>query len=75
MISLTFRRSIASSNEELAATILSPILRDLHAAHPRIRIELEAASELRDLAGGAADIALRSGEALKGNGLVGRRVG
>ncbi|TFI58951.1 LysR family transcriptional regulator [Sphingomonas parva] len=61
--------------EELfAVTVLGPILRDFHEAHPAIRVELDTSEEVRDLAGGAADVALRSAKALKGNGLVGRRI-
>lgn len=57
-----------------AVTFLPPILRDLHAAYPSIRIELDTTEEVRDLAAGAADIALRSSGSPKGAGLVGRRV-
>jgi DNA-binding transcriptional LysR family regulator len=60
--------------EIYAATILPPILRDLHAAHPGIVIDLDTAEEQRDLAAGAADIALRTSTAPTGGGLVGRRV-
>ena len=60
--------------EVFAVTVLGPILRDFHEAHPAIRIELDTSEEVRDLAGGAADVALRSAKMLKGNGLVGRRV-
>src|SRR3954469_2165933 len=60
--------------EIFAVTLLPPILRDLHEAHPGIRIELDTSEELRDLAAGAADVALRSVHQLVGNGLVGRRL-
>jgi DNA-binding transcriptional LysR family regulator len=60
--------------EIYAVTLLAPILRDLHEAWPAIRIELDTSEEVRDLAGGAADVALRSAVRLKGGGLVGRRV-
>ena len=60
--------------EIYAVTILAPMLRDLHAAHPAIVIELDTSEELRDLASGAADIALRYSHGLTGGGLVGRRV-
>lgn len=63
-----------TTEEIYAIGLLAPILRDLHVAHPAIRIELETSAELRDLAGGAADVALRSAERLSGAGLVGRRV-
>ncbi len=55
-------------------TILPPILRDLHDAHPSIRIELDSSEQIRDLSSGVADIALRSTVHAKGGGLVGRRV-
>ena len=55
-------------------TILSPILRDLHVAHPAIHIELDTSEQVRDLAAGAADIALRSMASPTGGGLVGRRI-
>ncbi|QAY77991.1 LysR family transcriptional regulator [Sphingosinicella sp. BN140058] len=63
-----------TTEEIFAVTVLAPILRDLHEAHPQIRIELETSEEVRDLAAGAADVALRSADSLSGTGLVGRRV-
>jgi DNA-binding transcriptional LysR family regulator len=60
--------------EIYAATILPPILRDLHEAHPQIRIDLDTAEEQRDLGAGAADVALRTSAAPAGGGLVGRRI-
>lgn len=57
-----------------AVTILAPILRDLHAAFPDIRIEVDSSEEVRDLAGGAADVALRNSNNPTGAGLVGRRI-
>ena len=57
-----------------AVTILPPILRDLYAAYPSIRIELDTTEETRDLAAGAADIALRASNSPTGAGLVGRRI-
>jgi DNA-binding transcriptional LysR family regulator len=60
--------------EIYAETILSPILRDLHEAHPAIRIELDTSEEPRDLAAGAADVALRGSASPTGGGLVGRRI-
>jgi DNA-binding transcriptional LysR family regulator len=60
--------------EIFAVTLLAPILRDLHDAYPAIRIELDTSEELRDLAAGAADVALRSIERPTEAGLVGRRL-
>ncbi|HEX9954194.1 MAG TPA: LysR family transcriptional regulator [Allosphingosinicella sp.] len=60
--------------EIYAVTILPPILRDLHEAHPEIRIELDTSEEPLDLHAGAADIALRGSREPKGAGLVGRRI-
>lgn len=60
--------------EIYAETILSPILRDLHEAHPAIRIELDTSEEPRDLAAGQADVALRGSVSPRGAGLVGRRI-
>ena len=60
--------------EIFAVTILPPILRDLRAAHPAIHIHLDTSDEPRDLASGAADIAIRSSKQPMGAGLVGRRV-
>ncbi|MFL6863770.1 MAG: LysR family transcriptional regulator [Allosphingosinicella sp.] len=60
--------------EIYAQTILPPILRDLHDAHPGIMIELDTSEEQRDLASGAADIALRTSASPSGGGLVGRRI-
>lgn len=63
-----------TTQEIYVVTILSPILRDLHAAHPAIHIELDTSEERRDLAAGVADIALRSSVSPTGGGLVGRRI-
>ncbi|MDR6834650.1 MULTISPECIES: LysR family transcriptional regulator [unclassified Sphingopyxis] len=60
--------------EIFAVTVLPPILRDLRAAHPGIHIHLDTADEHRDLAAGAADIAIRSSKQPTGAGLVGRRI-
>lgn len=60
--------------EIYAVTILSPILRDLHDAHPAILIELDTTDDIRDLASGGADVALRNSISPTGAGLVGRRV-
>lgn len=64
-----------TTHEIYAVTILPSILRDLHDAHPEIRIELDTSDELRDLGSGVADIALRSTSNLRGGGLVGRKIG
>ena len=64
-----------TTHDIYAVTILVPILRDLHEAYPAVRVELDTSEELRDLAGGAADVALRSTTRPGGAGLVGRRVG
>lgn len=63
-----------TAQEIHAITVLPPILRDLRAAHPAIRIELDTADALLDLSAGAADIALRSVGRPEGGGLVGRRI-
>lgn len=60
--------------EIFAVTILPPILRDLRDAHPEIHIRLDTSDEPRDLAGGAADVAIRSSKQPAGAGLVGRRI-
>ena len=61
-------------DEIYAVTILAPILRDLHEAHPAIRIELDTTEEKRDLGAGEADVAVRSSRGPTDAGLVGRRV-
>lgn len=63
-----------TAEEVYAVTILAPLLRELHETHPGIRIELDTSEQLRDLAGGGADVALRSSKALTGDGLVARRI-
>ena len=60
--------------EIYAGTILAPILRDFHRAFPGVRLELDTSGALRDLASGAADVALRLCVRPSGGGLVGRRV-
>lgn len=57
-----------------ATTILPAVLRDLHTAHPAIRIELDSSDALVDLADGGADIAIRLAKQMSGGGLVGRKI-
>lgn len=63
-----------TTQEIFAVTILAPILRDLHQAYPAIRIDLDTTEVKRDLAAGAADVALRTAIRPTGAGLVGRRL-
>jgi DNA-binding transcriptional LysR family regulator len=60
--------------EIYAVTIMPPILKDLHDAHPGLRIELDTADWPRDLAAGEADVALRGGHVDPDSSLVGRRI-
>ena len=60
--------------ELYAVTILPPILKDLHEAHPGLRIRLDTDDLPRDLAAGEADVALRGGRIPDNGGLVGRRI-
>ena len=60
--------------ELYAVTILPPILKDLHDAHPGLRIELDTADWPRDLGAGEADVALRGGRVDPDSSLVGRRI-
>jgi DNA-binding transcriptional LysR family regulator len=60
--------------EIYAITVLGPILRDLHHAHPGITIELDTSEALRDLSTGVADVALRTAKEMSAVGLVGRRI-
>lgn len=63
-----------TTQEFFAVTLLAPILRELHDAYPDIRIELDTGEELRDLAAGEAEVALRTCGTPEGGGLVGRRI-
>jgi DNA-binding transcriptional LysR family regulator len=60
--------------ELYAVTILPPILKDLHDAHPALRIELDTGDQRRDLGAGEADVALRGGHMPIDSSLVGRRI-
>ncbi len=63
-----------TTQEFFAVTLLAPILRELHDAYPDIRIELDTSEDVRDLAAGEAEVALRACSKLEGGGLVGRRI-
>ena len=63
-----------TTQEFFAVSVLAPILRELHDVYPDIRIELDTGEELRDLASGEAEVALRTCSRLEGGGLVGRRI-
>jgi DNA-binding transcriptional LysR family regulator len=60
--------------EIYGVTLVAPILHELRDAHPRIRIELDTSEEIRDLAEGAADIAIRVCVRPVGAGLFARQV-
>ena len=60
--------------EIFGVTVLPPLLRELRETHPQIRVDVDLSDVVRDLEVGEADIALRSGVRLSGNGLVCRRV-
>lgn len=57
-----------------AFTFMAPIVRDLRTAHPEIRIEIDTSEDVRDLAGGEADVALRVCHSPTGAGLICRRL-
>jgi DNA-binding transcriptional LysR family regulator len=61
-------------DEIYATTLLQPVLAELRALHPQLRVDVDASPELRDLASGAADIALRNVERPSGAGLIARRL-
>ena len=61
--------------ELYGVTIMPPILKDLHDAHPGLLIELDLTDHRRDLAAGEAEVALRAEQKSSDLGLVGRRVG
>jgi DNA-binding transcriptional LysR family regulator len=61
--------------EIYAVTILPPILKDLHDAHPKLRVQLDTADRPRDLGAGEADVALRGVHRIPvDQALVGRRI-
>jgi DNA-binding transcriptional LysR family regulator len=64
-----------TAEESFIVGVLPPMLRDLRELHPDLVIELDASEEIRDLAAGAADVAIRVTKKLDGAGLVGRRIG
>lgn len=63
-----------SVGDIFANTFLPRWLAQLHEAYPEIRLELDESDEVRDLAAGDADVALRSTEDAAADGLVGRRL-
>ena len=63
-----------TTQEIFANTLLAPMLRELHEAHPEIVIELDTQQELLDLGDGHADIAIRSTNLAPPAGTVGRRL-
>ncbi len=61
--------------ELYAVTIAPPILRDLHAAHPGLRVQLDTADLPRNLGAGEAEVALRGVYGMpEDRSLVGRRI-
>jgi DNA-binding transcriptional LysR family regulator len=69
------RGAVRLSTEEIfSVTLLAPLLRELRELHPDILIDLDATVEVRDLASGEADVALRSISSPPPAGVVGRRL-
>jgi DNA-binding transcriptional LysR family regulator len=64
-----------TAEESFIVGVLPPVLRSLRDSHPALVIELDASEDVRDLAAGQADIAIRITKKLDGAGLVGRRIG
>lgn len=64
-----------TTSDIYAVTLMAPLLRDLHDAHPAIRIELVTSDYPLDLAAGEAEVALRASVMPQGGGLVVRRIG
>jgi DNA-binding transcriptional LysR family regulator len=63
-----------TSEEIYAQGLVAPHLRELHALHPEIMIEIDSSPAVRDLGEGEADIALRSSSKSQPAGLVGRQL-
>ena len=63
-----------TASDIYAVTVLVPMLRDLHEAHPGIRIELVTSDHPLDLDAGEADVAMRASVMPQGAGLVVRRI-
>jgi DNA-binding transcriptional LysR family regulator len=63
-----------TSEEIYSQGLIAPHLRDLHALHPEIMIEIDSSPALRDLGEGEADIAIRSSSKSQPAGLVGRKI-
>ena len=57
-----------------SVTVLAPIIRELREAYPAIRIDLDTTGEVRNLAAGEADIAVRSCVVPDDPNIVGRRL-
>jgi DNA-binding transcriptional LysR family regulator len=69
------RGTVRLSTEEIfSVTLLAPLLRELRELHPEILIDLDASVEVRDLASGETDVALRSISSDPPAGVVGRRL-
>lgn len=78
-IAQAFKRQLSqtvrvTASELYGVTLLPPILQALRSAHPDIHVELDMSDERRDLATGAADVAVRIGPMPNDAGLKIRRV-
>jgi len=60
--------------EVYSVTVLAPIIRELREVHPGIRIDLDTTGEVRNLAVGEADVAIRSCVTPDDPNIVGRRL-
>lgn len=60
--------------EVYADVLLTPNLSEFHRLHSDVQIEVDTCDEFRDLAGGEADVALRSDWQFEEASLVGRRL-
>jgi LysR family transcriptional regulator for bpeEF and oprC len=60
--------------ESVADSVLGPLLAELHAVHPRLRVDLRTSNQIVDLVKDGIDVALRLGK-LKDSALMVRPVG
>lgn len=63
-----------TTNHLLAELVLPSLVSQMREKYRDVRVEVDTSSEMRDLAKGEADVALRSGQARSDAGLVGLRL-
>lgn len=64
-----------TTNEIYSETVLTPLLLELRAQYPKLKIALDHSHKTRDLGAGEADVGFRVARRISGDAMVARKIG